>query len=292
MYKKSKYMVANDRDRLWGLTVDTVGYEEILPGDDYPTIGHADGYYFDINKGRILHEFQLLYITDGNGVFQSNHQPLTTVATGDMFLLFPGEWHNYHPDNKSGWRSYWIGFRGLNMDKRMDAKFISVQKPIYHIGYDGEVEHLFKQALDTAIEEGAYAQQLLSGIVNHLIGLMFSLERNRQLNKDHVHAELINKAKLMIRETVSDNISIQEIATKLGVSYSNFRKLFKEYVGIGPALYQQDLKLQRAKELLSTTNKSIKEIAYSLNFDSPDYFSSKFRNKTGMKPSEFRDSTR
>ena len=75
----------------------------------------------------------------------------------------------------------------------------------------------------------------------------------------------------------------------MGVSYSNFRKLFKEYTGISPALYQQDLKLQRAKELLSTTGMSIKNIAYQLNFDSPDYFSSKFRNKTGVSPSNYRN---
>jgi AraC-like DNA-binding protein len=75
----------------------------------------------------------------------------------------------------------------------------------------------------------------------------------------------------------------------LGVSYSNFRKLFKEFTGISPALYQQDLRLQRAKELLATTTLSIKEIAYRLRFESPDYFSSKFKIKTGKKPSEFRN---
>ena len=57
-------------------------------------------------------------------------------------------------------------------------------------------------------------------------------------------------------------------------------------------LYQQNLKLQRAKELLSTTDESIKEIAYRLNFESPDYFSAKFKIQTGMKPSDFRNMTR
>ena len=57
----SKYMLATERDALWGLTVSTVGYEEIAPGDDYPTRGHADGYYFDLKKGRVLNEYQLLY---------------------------------------------------------------------------------------------------------------------------------------------------------------------------------------------------------------------------------------
>ena len=44
--------------------------------------------------------------------------------------------------------------------------------------------------------------------------------------------------------------------------------------------------------MLSTTNMSIKEIAYRLNFESPDYFSSKFKIKTGIKPSDFRSETR
>ena len=49
----SKYLIANERDAEWGLTVSTVGYEEIAPGDDYPTHGHADGYYFAVEKGQI-----------------------------------------------------------------------------------------------------------------------------------------------------------------------------------------------------------------------------------------------
>ena len=68
--QKSKYMLASERDELWGLTVTTIGYEEIGPGDSYPTRGHADGYYFEIDKGREFRdEYQLLYITEGQGVF-------------------------------------------------------------------------------------------------------------------------------------------------------------------------------------------------------------------------------
>ena len=100
---------------------------------------------------------------------------------------------------------------------------------------------------------------------------------------------VVNLARLRIRESLEVDLTIQQVAEELGVSYSNFRKLFKEFTGISPALYQQDLRLQRAKELLATTTLSIKEIAYRLRFDSPDYFSSKFKIKTGKKPSEFRN---
>ena len=69
--QESKYMLANERDAKWGLTVTTVGHEKITPTDDYPTKGHADGYYFELEKGRTLNEYQLLYNPEGEGVFHS-----------------------------------------------------------------------------------------------------------------------------------------------------------------------------------------------------------------------------
>lgn len=285
----SKYLVVNPRDVQWGLTVSTVGYEEIGVADTYPTRGHADGYYFDIDKGRVLNEYQLLYITEGEGIFNSAHAKDIPLKAGDLFLLFPGEWHTYHPTGKNGWKSYWIGFKGKNVDDRVKAGFLSVDKPIYHVGFSADIIRLYEEAYKRAQEEAPYSQQILAGIVNHLVGLMYALERSMELSKDHTRVDMINLARLRIRESLEVDLTIQQVAEELEVSYSNFRKLFKEFTGISPALYQQDLRLQRAKELLATTTLSIKEIAYRLRFESPDYFSSKFKIKTGKKPSEFRN---
>ena len=284
----SKYLVPNDQDKKWGLTVSTVGYEEIAPGEAYPTRGHADGYYFNTDVGRELNEYQLLYITEGRGVFRSTHFKEAPLREGDMFLLFPDERHSYHPLPNIGWKSHWIGFKGKNIDDRVLAGFLSVEKPIYHVGFSSEIVQLYKTAYETAVNEESFSQQMMAGIVNHMVGIMYALERNMELNKNNSHKDMINRARLRIREALESNLTIQEIADELSMSYSNFRKLFKEYTGLSPAVYQQDLKLQRAKELLSTTDLSVKEIAYRLNFDSPDYFSAKFKIKTGRKPSEMR----
>ncbi len=284
--QNSKYMLATERDLKWGLTVSTVGYEEIAPGDPYPTKGHADGYYFNIEKGRVLNEYQLLYNPEGEGVFESAHCPQTKIKAGDMFLLFPGEWHTYHPNPRVGWKSHWIGFKGRNMDDRVKAGFLTPEKPIYHVGYSAIIEGLYRRAFAAAREEAAYSQQEMAGLVNHLIGKMYSLERNIELSRNQQQVDMIDKARWRIRESLESETTIQGIAEELGVSYSNFRKLFKEYTGLSPATYQQELRLLRAKELLSTTDLSIKEIAYRLNFESPDYFSAKFKAKMGIKPSE------
>lgn len=286
--QRSKYLIAGDRDQLWGLTVSTVGYEDIAPGDEYPTHGHADGYYFNVGRGRVLDEYQLLYTVEGKGMFQSEHVPPTELRAGDMHLLFPGEWHTYHPLKETGWKSYWIGFRGKNMDDRLRAGFLSPEKPIYNVGFSESIVRLYRDAYRTAMEEKANSQQIMAGMVNYLIGLMYAYERNNQLTGDKAHVDAINRAMLRIRESLESELTIQQIADECGISYSNFRKLFKEYTGVAPALYQQELRIQRAKELLSTTSLSVKEIAFKLNFDSSNYFSSKFHAKVGTSPGEYR----
>jgi len=55
-----------------------------------------------------------------------------------------------------------------------------------------------------------------------------------------------------------------------------------------PAKKIAQLKIQKAKEMLSVSNKTIKEIALELGFDSIDYFSTQFRKQTGQTPTQFR----
>ncbi len=90
-------------------------------------------------------------------------------------------------------------------------------------------------------------------------------------------------------ENIHRNIDVKGIASSLGISYSLFRKDFKEYTGYAPAQYFQELKLRAAREMLAETQLSIKEIAYKLNFSSYEYFLSFFKKKVGYTPLEYRN---
>ena len=287
--QESKYLVANERDALWGLTVSTVGYDKLNPGDPYPTKGHAGGYYFDVTRGRTLDEYQMLYLLDGEGVFCSDHVKDHPIKAGDIFLLFPNEWHTYHPLASSRWESYWIGYRGKNMDDRVEHGFLSPEKPVYHVGYCPEIISLYESAMQVAKREEAYSQQSLAGIVNNLIGTMYARERNIILSRDQDKVDIINKARLMIRERLESRITIQEIADQLGMGYSNFRKLFKEYSGKSPASYRIDRKLDLAKRMLESEKVSFSYIAEALGFESEAYFSLLFKKKLGCSPSVYRE---
>ena len=75
------------------------------------------------------------------------------------------------------------------------------------------------------------------------------------------------------------------------MSYSRFRKIFKEYTGFAPSQYIREVRLNMAKEMLTNTCKSIKEIAFELGYENKDYFFSVFRKFTGTTPISYRRHT-
>ena len=284
-----KYLIVNSNDLLWGITCNTVGFQHISENMVYPPTNHPTRYLFSTNSGRVLDEYQLLYITKGSGTFISASSRSQQIKEGNMFLLFPGEWHNYKPD-ESGWDEYWIGFNGVNVDSRVKNGFFSKEKPIFNVGISDEIVQLYQQAIQIAIEQKSGFQQMLAGIVNHLLGLAYSLEKNQLFEESQV-ITMINKAKVTMVENLFNNIKQETIAESLNISYSKFRKVFKEYTGLAPSQYMQELKMQKAKELLTNTNKTIKEIAYEIGFENQEYFFSAFKNKCKMTPASYREYT-
>lgn len=286
------YLISSEEDETWGLVVTTVGYQQIAANEIYPPADHPKGYYFDVHKGRILNEYQLLYITDGNGLFTyGNSRQSCLITEGKMFFLMPGEWHSYKPMENSGWNEYWIGFRGDIINRIVEEGFFLNRTPVFNIGLNERIIDLYMKAIDIAREERAGFQQALSGIVMHILGLMYYRDKTRDFENEALIVK-INKAKVIMRESVYKNMNAEDIAARLNVGYSAFRKAFKEFTGTSPSRYMLELKLNEAKLLLSTTNEPVKQISYQLNFENPDYFPIFFKKRMGLTPMEYRNSTR
>lgn len=83
----------------------------------------------------------------------------------------------------------------------------------------------------------------------------------------------IEQAKIIMNENVSGNVDPEELAMRLNISYSWFRRVFKEYTGYAPAKYFQELKLRKAKQMLVGTSQSVKEISFSWVSSLPNTFS-------------------
>ena len=284
-----KYLTINNSDQMWGLAINSVGRQNIAENEVYPPQGHPTRYLFNIQNGRILNEYQLLYITRGKGHLVTKPSGLRTIKEGYMFLLFPGEWHTYKPDESTGWNEYWIGFNGKMMDEWVDKGFFTKEDPVFNIGLNEDVISLYNRASIIADAQEANYQQALAGITCNLISMAIYLSRNRDFDKQDV-ASQINLAKAAVYENIS-TITPNELAEITCVSYSKFRKMFKEYTGFAPSQYIQEVRINMAKELLTNTTVSIKEIAYQLGYENTDYFFTVFKRVTGMTPVNYRSFT-
>lgn len=283
-----KYLMISPEDLLWGLAVNSVGFQEVEAGQPYPPGDHPSRYLFSEEKGRILDEYQLLYITKGQGIFRSaslSHP--VPVRSGSMFLLFPGEWHSYRPDQETGWKEYWMGFKGAQMDAWVRDGFFQEEEPVWNVGIRSEIVSLYTEAIDTAREQEALFQQRLGGIVAHLVSLARFYRRNEAFSEV---ASQMNRAKILIADQFR-TISPESLAEQLNMGYSNFRRIFREYTGFSPAKYIQEVRLSKVKEAITNTKKPIKQIAYEMGFENEDYFFTAFRRLTGMTPVEYREFT-
>jgi len=287
-----KYLAVNPIDLDWGSAINSIGFQEIEPGMDYPPKNHPSRYVFSVKRGRVLNEYQLIYITQGKGRFSSatlGKGKFVNVEAGTMFLLFPGEWHTYRPDKNVGWKEYWIGFNGPFIEHIVSKGFVSKSRPFFKVNIQEEIIALYNTAIGVAEAQKAGFQQVLAGIVDRMLSLSYYFDKN-YLFKDNGTVDKINEAKSMVY-TEYANISPQELAKRLCLSYSSFRKAFKEYTGFSPAKFINEIRMSKAKELLTNSSMSIKAIAYTVGYNNHDYFFTAFRHSTGHTPAEFREMT-
>ena len=85
----AKYINAGQPDKDWGLYLTVAGFAKIPPALVYPPQIHPSGYFFTWEKGRTLQEYQINYITEGSGIFETDTDQFQVVP-GTVFILRPG----------------------------------------------------------------------------------------------------------------------------------------------------------------------------------------------------------
>lgn len=93
---------------------------------------------------------------------------------------------------------------------------------------------------------------------------------------------------LVNEEIGNADLNIDALAGKLGLGRSQFYRKIKSLTNYSPVELLRKLRLAKARELLSTTDKSISEIAYEVGFSAPAYFTRVFREMYDESPSEMR----
>ncbi|MCF8361540.1 MAG: AraC family transcriptional regulator [Prolixibacteraceae bacterium] len=280
------YLTTSEEDENWGITLNVSGKAESAPLTTYPSPKHPSGYYFTWNSGRVLNEYQINYITQGSGVFETKDGAFE-LNTGSVFIIFPGVWHRYRPDFQKGWTENYIGFSGPIIEQLFNKSIFSAKKPVINIGVREEIIDTYYKIFELTLIEKPGFKHIASGMIVKLLGYLISYEKQKDFSGKEV-SKIIEAVRFKIRQELNQNIDFRELSSVHHISYSYLRKMFKKYTGISPGQYQLQLRIMHAKELIISTEKSIKDICYETGFQSIHHFSHLFKQKTGISPSEFR----
>lgn len=282
MKNSIKYLTVSEEEKKWGIYINSIGSAEVKVGETYPSKEHPSSYFFTWNRGRVLSEYQIIYITQGKGVFENSYGTFE-VKEGDFIIIGPREWHRYKPTTEYGWTENYIGFEGEIAQHFMNQLGVNPKKPIINIGMKEHLITCYLKIFDNVKDEAPGYQLISSGLLVKMIGSLIAIQKQEELKVDKV-AESINKIRFLIRDNVEGDINMQEVASRFNMGYSYFRKMFKKHTGVSPRQYHIQLKVVRAKELLLNTNMSVKEVCYDLGFQSTSYFSRIFKQKIGVAP--------
>ena len=266
--------------------VKDAGNTAVPVDSPYPLGQHPDEYHLTWSSGRKLHEYQLIYITRGRGVFETAETGVIRVKAGQVILLFPGVWHRYRPLKKTGWDESWIGFGGDVADRIMGS-FFSADKAVVSIGYDQELKNLILSVAELTRETPPGFQQLMAARTIEALAMVRSLAMSYH-SADLEADRKIQQVRYHLLQYSQQDIKMEDLAKDLGLSYSRFRALFKSHTGVSPQQYLISIRINKASELLRHTDLSINEISERTGFASSYYFSRLFKQKTGHSPSAYK----
>jgi AraC-like DNA-binding protein len=298
------YIPYSEEDEKLGMVCTTVGRTEISPRTVYPPNKSDHPVPFrSVAEGRTLAEFQIVYITKGQGAFTSaagfvdstgnsentgnaKGETSYTVKEGSLFLILPGLKHKYKPDFETGWIENWIGFNGEYFMRLLREGILSLDHVFFEIGLYDSILTVFNTVFDEVRAQRPLFQFKSCSAILTLIAEMLSFERRRE-QPGYYHS-VVEKAKYLMESNVYGVINLSDISTQIGISTSRFIEIFKTYTSMTPYQYYMHIKIHMAENLLERNNLSIAEVAHHMGFEDEFYFSRLFKNKTGVSPSKWK----
>jgi AraC-like DNA-binding protein len=287
------YLPINEKLFHDGFYVTGAGRTCVPPASPYPPKSHPAFYHFTWREGRIFPEFAIIVITDGKGVFESSENGLLPVNPGDVILLFPGIWHRYRPDFRTGWTEKWVQFNGEFVHKLWDRGILSAREPLLSPLRFREMEDELEILL-TSVERQPGVNSLRYALqVAHLLSL-FADSSPKPETEAYSSAMLMAKDELVAAAqtyiwTHSRLVfSVQDIATYLGATRRTLERRF--IAALGHTVWEEvtRCRFNRAERLMRETSLPVKTVVYLSGFGRGENMRQTFTKLTRLSPRAYR----
>lgn len=189
--------------------------------------------------------------------------------------------NSFYSIEKGNYSTIFLAFNGSSVDDLLAN--LSFENNMYHD--DSHLGYYFYKIYH-AYHEAEYLSIKCLGI---LYELFYELTKKANIvdieyNNQQKHVEI---AKEYINQNYNQDITIMDVAKKVGVTSNYLANIFARYLKKSPKNYLTEVRMEQAKKILETNKYKVKEVGKLVGYKNQLHFSSEFRKYTGQSPSEF-----
>ncbi len=230
----------------------------------------------------------LFYCLQGKGYYMIDGVKFELHANQFIFIPATTKPLSYWADQEDPWTIYWVHFTGQEIDSFNRSLHINIDQPAY-ISYNEEGLKIWNKMYDSLSMGYSLENMIHTNLcLYHLIATFIYHQRYTQSPAITTDKDIVNKTIDYMKDHLGERITVDDMASMNRLSMSHFSKLFRISIGIPPIDYFIHLKMQKACQLLQTTNLRIKEIASLVGYDDAYYFSRIFKKSINISPEIYR----
>ncbi|GGA32229.1 AraC family transcriptional regulator [Paenibacillus physcomitrellae] len=236
----------------------------------------------------IKDHYKILYIHSGQGIYRTPRET-HRLSAGQAFLLTPGELCFYQADETDPWNYSWVAFNGSQAEHYLRQGGFTHEHPVISCSRDAEIRACLNHLFDANQQPYSNPLRVASALYAFLSILLEPDVHEAALpQKQQIHNDYVRQGICYIQRHYTQPITIENMASALGLHRKYIAQLFKASTGLPPQQYLTRYRMEKACELLSQTALSIKEIAFSVGYADQLLFSRMFKKTTGYSPTDFR----
>ncbi len=245
---------------------------------------YSKAYYWNNSKRPHCYLFQ--YTLSGSGTLKTREDTYILEKEDAFFLQMPNDdIYFFDEDNNTApWEFIYIIFRGDSIEPYYKYIVNHFGKVMRFSEYHPTIRKLFEVYMKAGNGQLKTAFAADSEVFSFLCLLCANQE-----NEKHQKLQLVEGAKEYIEDNFEKNLSLLSVAEYLGVSQSHLSREFSKHTGEQPVKYLTKVRLEKAIDMLCTTDMNLDSISRACGFGDGNYFSKVFRKYMNVSPSEFRE---
>lgn len=206
-----------------------------------------------------------------------------------FFLIRPNELVDYEADVQDPWEYYWIGFSGTKVKEILHTNGIGAKDYIGQVGAQKELQEKFAHFMEADFFDDA--KKLANQALFYDIFSFFKIHNeNMEMGVRISRTKKYSEAFLLYvgNNYYREDLTIEEIAKSMYLHPAYFSQVIKEELGLTALKYLNLYRMNKASQLLKTTELSVEQIASAVGYQNRHSFTRAFKNRFQSSPTRYK----